>query len=65
MTEKKLSYTEAINEIESIIEKIENEELNVDELTEKVKRVSYLIKYCKDKLKKTDDEVQKILDGIE
>ncbi len=61
MGEEKLTYTRAIAEIESIIEKIENEELNVDELTEKVKRVSYLVKFCKNMLKKTDEEVKKVL----
>jgi len=43
------------------IEEIENETVDVDALTEKVKRAAWLIKYCKDKLKKTDDEVKKVL----
>ena len=42
MAAKKVSYSEAMAEIEEILEKIENEELDVDELAEKVKRVSVL-----------------------
>ena len=65
MTKKKISYNEAIAEIEEILQKIENEELDVDDLSEKVKRVSALIKICKEKLYKTEEEVEKILREIE
>jgi exodeoxyribonuclease VII small subunit len=58
---KKLSYNEAIEEIEAIIQKIEDNEYSIDELTEKVKRVSFLLSFCKDKLHATEDEVEKIL----
>jgi exodeoxyribonuclease VII small subunit len=59
------SYKEAIEEIESIVEEIENEAVNVDILTERVKRAAFLIKYCKNKLKKTDDEIKKVLKEFE
>ncbi|MCG8578683.1 MAG: exodeoxyribonuclease VII small subunit [Bacteroidales bacterium] len=65
MTKKKLTYNEAVSEIEEILQLIENEELDVDELSAKVKRVSALIKTCKDKLHKTEEEVEKILKDIE
>ncbi len=65
MTSKKVSYNEAMAEIEDILEKIENEELDVDDLAEKVKRVSVLLKICKDKLQKTNEEVEKILKEME
>lgn len=58
------SYKDAMFEIESIINEIENETLDVDELSEKVKRVSKLIKVCKDKLYKTEKEVTSILNEI-
>lgn len=61
MSQKKISYKEAISEIEEILQKIENQELDVDELSDKVKRVYYLIKICKDKLHSTEKEVEKIL----
>ena len=65
MTSKTISYKEAVAEIEVILEKIENEELDVDDLTEKVKRVSSLIKLCKEKLHNTEQEVEKILKEME
>lgn len=55
------NYRDALEEIESIVEEIESESVDVDVLTEKVKRAAYLIRICKAKLKKTDDEVKKIL----
>lgn len=65
MATKKVTYKEAISEIENILEKIENDELDVDELSEKVKQVSSLIKICKNKLQKTEAEVEKILEDME
>ena len=65
MTTKKVSYNEAMVEIEEILEKIENEELDVDDLAEKVKRVSVLLKICKDKLQKTNEQVEQILKEME
>ena len=54
-------YREAIEEIESIVGEIENETVDVDMLTEKVKRAASLIRNCKKKLKKTEDEIKKVL----
>ncbi len=65
MGRKKILYKDAVNEIEEILLKIENEEFDVDELSDKVKRVSVLLKICKTKLHETEDEVEKILDNIE
>lgn len=65
MTTKKISYNDAMAEIEEILEKIENEELDVDELAEKVKRVSVLLKICKDKLHKTNQQVEHVLKEME
>jgi exodeoxyribonuclease VII small subunit len=65
MAIKKMTYQEAVNEIDEILVKIENEELDVDELSEQVKRVSMLIKICKDKLHKTEIEVENILKEME
>ncbi|MDO8283114.1 MAG: exodeoxyribonuclease VII small subunit [Thermodesulfovibrionia bacterium] len=59
------SYKDAIEEIESIVGEIENESIDIDALAEKVKRAAYLIKYCKTKLKNTDNEVKKVLKEFE
>ncbi len=65
MTKKKVTYKEAVEEIEEILSKIENEELDVDELSDQVKKVSSLIKICKEKLFKTQEEVEQILNEID
>ncbi|MGE4586458.1 MAG: exodeoxyribonuclease VII small subunit [Mangrovibacterium sp.] len=65
MSTKKMSYKEAVTEIEQILEKIEQEELDIDELSEKVKRVSLLIRFCRDKLHKTGAEVENVLKELE
>ena len=62
---KTVTYNEAMAEVEEILEKIENEELDVDELAEKVKRVSVLLKICKDKLMKTNEQVEQSLKEME
>jgi exodeoxyribonuclease VII small subunit len=62
---KQIKYGEAVEEIESILNKIENEELDVDDLTAKVKRVSELLAICKEKLHSTEEEVEKILKDID
>lgn len=65
MPKKEITYQQAIKEIEEILSKIENEELDVDDLTVKVKRVASLIKACKDKLHTTEQEVNKILKEVD
>jgi len=65
MAKKEQTYGEAMQELQDIMERIENEELDVDILLEEVKKAANLIKFCKDKLYKTNDEIQKILDKIE
>lgn len=61
MTKKKINYDTAVGEIEEILEKIEEGELGVDELAEKVSRVTRLLKICRDTLRDTEDQINKIL----
>lgn len=61
VSKKPVSYKEAITEIEEILRQLENNELDVDELSEKVKRVSQLVTLCKEKLHNTEKEIDKIL----
>lgn len=65
MATKKITYNEAITEIENILDKIENEELDVDELAEKVNRVSELLKICREKLQTTNKQVEQVLKDME
>ena len=56
-----INYEEAMAELEQIVGQMEDGELNLDELTTKLKRAQQLIKTCNDRLTKTDTEIQKIL----
>jgi len=62
---KKETYNEAIERLRVIVEDIENGELDVDVLSEKVKEATRLIKLCKEKLFKADEEVKKILEELD
>ena len=59
--DKEQKYEKAMAELQSIVTKMENDELDVDQLSEQLKRAQELIKFCKDKLTKTDEEIKKIL----
>jgi exodeoxyribonuclease VII small subunit len=60
-----MTYSLALTELQQIICEIESEEINVDVLAKKVKRAAYLIKFCKDRLRNTEEEVKKVLAEIE
>jgi exodeoxyribonuclease VII small subunit len=65
MPGKKISYSEAVNEIENILNQIENEELDVDDLSDKVKRAYFLLKLCKEKLHSTGKDIENIMKDFE
>ena len=60
-----VKYSKSIKRLEEIIEKIENEEIDVDELSDKVKEAVGLIKVCKEKIEKAELEVKKVVKGFE
>jgi exodeoxyribonuclease VII small subunit len=64
MARKKESYNDAITQLKQIVSEIERGELDVDILSEKVTEASRLVKVCKEKLFKADEEVQKILEDL-
>ncbi len=61
MQKKEINYEEAVNQLEEIARKMENGEFEVDELVAQLKKAQQLIKLCNDKLRCTDEEIQKIL----
>ena len=56
-----MKYEAAMAELQSIVRKMENDELDIDQIAEQLKRAQELIKLCKDKLTKTDAEIKKTL----
>ncbi len=65
MTKKQPTYSEAISELEKILAEVENNEPDVDELTGKVKRAAYLLRFCQKKLRKASEDVTGILKNME
>ena len=58
---EEMKYEQAVRELEEIVERMENDELDIDQLSEQLKRAKTLVKLCKDKLTKTDEEIKKLL----
>lgn len=58
---KEQKYEAAMRQLEDIAAKMENGELDIDSLSEQLKTAQKLIKQCKDKLTKTDEDICKIL----
>ena len=63
--EKKKTYEAAYEELQEIVNEIETGTIGVDDLGEKVKRAGELIRFCKDKLFKTEQEVNGVLKDLE
>ena len=56
-----MKYEEAMRQLQEIVRKMENDELDIDQMTEQLKRAQALIKLCRDKLMKTDEEIRNLL----
>ena len=63
MAKKEMTYAEAMAEIEKILARFRNEEMDVDSLAAEVKRATELIAGCKSRLRKAEEEVSKILES--
>lgn len=57
-----IKYEQAVAELEEIVRKMENNQYDIDSMTEQLKRAQMLVKLCKDKLTKTNEEINKILE---
>lgn len=62
---KQESYETSYQELVKIVKEIESENIDIDSLSEKVKRAEKLISFCKGKLKVTEEEVSEILKKLE
>ncbi|MBM3164656.1 MAG: exodeoxyribonuclease VII small subunit [Bacteroidetes bacterium] len=60
-----LSYEKAFEELQSIVSEMEGGAIGIDDLSVKVKRAAELIKFCKQKLKATEMDVDQILKEME
>jgi len=64
MAKKKMSYSEALAEIETIVDQIENGNPDVDKLSEMVKRAAKLVKNCQESLRTTNEEIDNTLSDL-
>lgn len=60
-TKKQIDYEASMKKLEAIVRKMENDELDIDELSVNLKQAQELIKACKDKLMTTQKEIDKLL----
>ena len=60
-----MKYSKALKRLDEIISKIENEEIDVDELSDRVKEAVGLIKVCKNKIEKAEMEVKQVVKDFE
>jgi exodeoxyribonuclease VII small subunit len=63
--EEKLSYEAAIEELREILENLEEGEISIDILAEKVERASFLLQYCYDRLGQTEKKVKEIIEKLD
>ena len=62
MEEKK--YSDALAELEQIVAKMQTQDVDIDSLTSMTSRALELLKFCKARLLKTDEEVRKCLEEL-
>ncbi len=60
-----IKYSEALEELQNIVQDLQDENIDVDELSAKVKRAANLINTCKQKIQDTEFQVKTILDKFE
>ena len=65
MAAKKQTYEQAMKRLEEIVSRIDSNELDIDSLSVNLKEAQELIKFCRDKLYKADEEIKKMLDNNE
>ena len=56
-----LTYTEAFEKLQQLVKQMEDADISVDDLADNIKTATQLIKICKDKLTKTEEEVNKTI----
>lgn len=59
-----LTYSKAMQELESIVAQMQSDNCDIDALAAYTKRAAELIKYCREKLFTTDEEVKKCIETL-
>lgn len=61
---EEMTYTKAMAELEGIVAKMQSENCDIDSLAGYTSRALELLKFCREKLFATDQEVKKCLDSL-
>lgn len=59
-----MTYMKAMQELEGIVAKMQSDNCDIDALADYTKRAAELIKYCREKLFTTDQEVKKCIEAL-
>jgi len=62
MIQKQMKYEEAVSRLEEIVKKMENDELDIDQMAQQLKEAQQLIRLCKDRLTKVDADIKAVMD---
>ena len=54
-----IKYQDALTELENIVDAIEEDSLDIDKLSDEVKRALALIEHCRNKLRNTENEIER------
>lgn len=60
-----ISYAQALEELHTLVQDLENDQISVDELSAKVKRAALLLELCREKLRNTNDEIKQIMNRLQ
>ena len=64
-TSRNIRFGEAIEELEGILQRVEAEEIDIDDLAEELKKAAELLNVCRGKIRKAEVEVTQIVQALE
>lgn len=64
-SDEDLGYADAMTELDGILVELEGDHLDVDVLAERVRRASELIKLCRTRIARAQDDVDRIVTDLE
>lgn len=62
---EEMTYTQAVNELEELVKKMQDPECSIDNLSQYTKRSKELLEFCRKRLTATDEELKRILGDIQ
>ncbi len=66
MSPKKMTYNEAVEELDEILSYLEhNESIDMEVISAKVKRAAVLMELCRKQLHEMDKELEKVLESVD